>query len=328
MWDGEKLRVSLFDFKFFDIIRVRHITSSCGSIGAAVAVSKALGSSTKQTAHAIGLAATQVTGLREMFGSHTKSFHPGRAAQSGLLAAVMAHEGYTSSESALEAKRGWANVVGATKTDVQQNLDKWTSIGGNIGLASGETGRWEILRNSFKPFPCGIVIHPSIDACVQLHHQINERGLDPQRIAYVKADVHPLVLELTGKKTPKDGLEAKFSVYHSGACALLLGKATPAEYEDSVVLDPNVIAIRDRIVADVDPALEPQQARVCVVLDNGEILDVFVEHAIGSVLKPMSDEMLEKKFIDQATGVTGEQAQAASKACWGIGTASDVASIF
>ena len=102
-----------------------HITSTTGSIGAAVGVSKLLSLSSIQTTHAIGIAATQVTGLREMFGSHTKSFHPGRAAQNGLLAAMLAQNGYESSEEALEAKRGWANVVGSTKDDIPKSLEKW-----------------------------------------------------------------------------------------------------------------------------------------------------------------------------------------------------------
>ncbi|EXK46457.1 hypothetical protein FOMG_00176 [Fusarium oxysporum f. sp. melonis 26406] len=143
-----------------------HITSTVGSIGATVAVSKILGLSPTKTTHAIGLAATQVTGLREMFGSYCKSFHVGRSAQNGLLAAVMAEGGYTSSQGALEAKRGWATVVGTNKPDVLQNLDLWLGTENEDGLAGQSTGRWEILRNSFKPFPCGIVIHPVIDACI------------------------------------------------------------------------------------------------------------------------------------------------------------------
>ncbi|EWZ89338.1 hypothetical protein NW765_015334 [Fusarium oxysporum] len=143
-----------------------HITSTVRSIGATVAVSKILGLSPTKTTHAIGLAATQVTGLREMFGSYCKSFHVGRSAQNGLLAAVMAEGGYTSSQGALEAKRGWATVAGTNKPDVLQNLDLWLGTENEDGLAGQSTGRWEILRNSFKPFPCGIVIHPVIDACI------------------------------------------------------------------------------------------------------------------------------------------------------------------
>ncbi len=82
-----------------------------------------------------------------MFGSHTKSFHPGRAAQSGLLAACMAQGGYTSSAQALEAKRGWANVVGATKSNVLESLERWLGSRREYRrLAHAGEGRWEILR--------------------------------------------------------------------------------------------------------------------------------------------------------------------------------------
>ncbi|KAF5532022.1 immune-responsive 1 [Fusarium mexicanum] len=241
---------------------------------------------------------SQVTGLREMFGSHCKSFHVGRAAQNGLLAAVMAEGGYTSSEVALEAKRGWAAVVSTNKPDVLQALDHWLSTENEVGLAGGNNGRWEILRNSFKPFPCGIVIHPIIDACIQVHEALINEGQNPAQIESVTAQVHPLVLELTGKKTPKDGLEAKFSVYHSGACGLLLGRATPSEYEDNVVLDPAIIAIRNRITANIDGSIAADSAKVSVVLQNGEVFTNYVEHAIGSRANPLSDEKMREKFID------------------------------
>jgi aconitate decarboxylase len=113
--------------------------------------------------HAIGLAATQVIGLREMFGSHTKSFHPGRAGQSGLMAAVLASNGYTSSLQALEAKKGWASVV-----SVSNNLDVQIDSLGKV---------WEITKNAYKPFPCGIVVHPVIDGCIQLHQELKAAGI-------------------------------------------------------------------------------------------------------------------------------------------------------
>ncbi|KAF4334713.1 immune-responsive 1 [Fusarium beomiforme] len=301
-----------------------HITSTVGSIGAAVAVSKILGLSPTKTTHAIGLAATQVTGLREMFGAHCKSFHPGRAAQSGLLAAVMAEGGYTSSEGALEAKRGWATVVGTNKPDVLHSLDRWLSTTNEDGLAGQGTGRWEILRNSFKPFPCGIVIHPVIDACIQLHATLIRAGHNPAQIESVTVEVHPLVLELTGKKTPKDGLEAKFSVYHSGACGLLLGRATPSEYEDNVVLDPAVIAIRDRITANIDTSIAPDSAKVSVALRNGEVFTNHVEHAVGSRVNPLSDAKLKKKFIEGCKSVSMHDAEAVSQFCWELDTVDDM----
>jgi 2-methylcitrate dehydratase PrpD len=259
-----------------------------------------------------------------MFGSHCKSFHPGRAAQSGLLAAVMAEGGYTSSEGALGAKRGWAAVVGTNKPDVLQSLDHWLSTENEDGLATQRTGRWEILRNSFKPFPCGIVIHPVIDACIQLHAALIRDGHSSEQIKSVMAEVHPLVLELTGKKTPKDGLEAKFSVYHSGACGLLLGKATPAEYEDNVVLDPAVIAIRDRISANIDTSIAPDSAKVSVMLENGDVFTKYVEHAVGSCANPLSDIKLKNKFIDGCKMVGIRNAEAMSESYWTLKTMDDI----
>jgi 2-methylcitrate dehydratase PrpD len=239
----------------------------------------------------------------------------------------MAQGGYTSSEKTLEAKRGWANVVGSSKADILQSLDKWVGGEGEFGLVNNGVGRWEILRNSFKPFPCGIVIHPVIDACAQLHGEIKKNTLDVHNIKSVIAKVHPLVLELTGKKTPKDGLEAKFSVYHSGACGILFGKATPAEYEDGVVRDPEVIIIRDRITAEIDSTLTPDQTTVTVELKDGQVFTKTIEHAIGSLEVPLDETMLQTKFLDQCIPVLGDGATAASKACWEIETAKDICNI-
>ncbi|KAF8859962.1 mmge/prpd family protein-like protein [Acephala macrosclerotiorum] len=308
-----------------------HITSTTGSIGAAVAVSKLLGLSEIQMTHAIGVAATQVVGLREMFGSHTKSFHPGRAAQSGLMAAVLAQGGYTSSEQALEAKRGWANVVGVTKPGIKENLDKWLGMASGasdgVGLFSEGLGRWEIPRNSFKPFPCGIVIHPIIDACAQIHNEMKKEGLDVKNIKTVHAKVHPLVLELTGKRKPRDGLEGKFSVFHGAAIGLIYGKGTPSEYEDHVVQDTNVISIRDKVDAEADKSLGADETIVVATLNDGKTIEKHVKHAVGSLEVPMDDEMLSRKFVDQCMEVLGDKAEAASQACWNIETARDVVDV-
>lgn len=291
-----------------------------------------LGLERGRIAHAVGLAATQVVGLREMFGSHAKAFHPGRAAQGGLVAALMAGEGFTSSETALEAKRGWASVVGVTKGDgeIQADLAKWTGLdgGSEVGLAGiVDGGRWEILRNSFKPFPCGIVIHPVIDACVQLHGDMEKDGLKSRDVEAVHARVHPLVLELTGKKTPKDGLQGKFSVYHGGACGLVYGKATPSQYDDSVVQDAAVIAVRDRIHAEVDATLAADEAVVVVTMKDGRMLEKHVVHAVGSMEVPLDEKRLEEKFLDQCQGILGTDADAASGALWDVENIEDMAAI-
>lgn len=269
----------------------RHITSTTGSIGAAVAIGKLLKLNSEQMAHAIGIAATQVTGLREMFGSDTKSFHVGRSAQNGLMAAVLASNGYTSSVQALEAKRGWVNVV-----SVSNDLDAQIASLGQV---------WETEKNSFKPFPCGIVVHPIIDACIQLHREIKQKGLTLSGLKSVHARVHPLVLELTGKKTPQDGLQAKFSVYHGGAVGLVFGKAGPAEYEDHVVTSQEVTSVRDKIAATADENLGADEAELVLEFEDGQTLRHHVLHAVGSLEVPMTDAQLQNKFVDQVALVLG-----------------------
>ncbi|KAJ5958249.1 uncharacterized protein N7479_005399 [Penicillium vulpinum] len=293
-----------------------HITSTTGSIGAAVAAAKLLSLETGQVAHAIGLAATQVTGLREMFGSHAKSFHPGMAAQNGLVAALLAREGFTSSVEALEAKRGWASVV---------------CSGGNHRLEEEIAGlgeRWEIVRDAFKPFPCGIVVHPVIDGCVWLHGELERVGVEVDDVEEVVVDVHPLVLELTGKTAPRDGLEAKFSVYHGGAVGLLLGKATPAQYEDDVVLDRRVVALRGRFRAVPDESLRADECHLVVKVRGGASIEKHIDYAVGSLERPMTNEQLTAKFVDQCVGILGEErTDKASEWCWGLEKQADISQI-
>lgn len=264
--------------------------------------------------HAVGLAATQVTGLREMFGSQTKSFHPGRAAQSGLMAAILASNGYTSSLQALEAKRGWANVV-----SVSNRLDAQIDSLGKV---------WEITKNAYKPFPCGIVVHPVIDGCIQLHQELETRGVGVSEIKSVHAKVHPLVLELTSKKTPQDGLQAKFSVFHCGALGLVLGKAGPAQYADDVVLNDDIVAVRDKINVTVDESLAADETYLTMILRDETTIEKHIGHALGSLEVPMTDTQLEEKFIDQCLPVLGSDCvQQASKACWGLEHSGDVREI-
>ena len=258
-----------------------HATGSVGAFGAAVAAGKLLKLDDARMSHAIGLAATQPVGLREMFGSMTKSFHPGRAAQNGLLAALLAEKGFTSSLKGIEAKRGWANVLSTARD--------YTVITENLGA------HWEISRNSYKPFACGLVVHPVIDGCVQLR---DENKLTAAAIDRIDLTIHPIVLELTSNRTPRTGLEGKFSVYYAAAIGIVVGRAGEAQFTDALVRDPTVIALRDRVQTAVDPSLAQDQARVKITLKDGQVLDRFIKHAVGSVENPMSDAQLNAKFAD------------------------------
>jgi 2-methylcitrate dehydratase PrpD len=265
-----------------------HITGTTGMLGAAASCARLLKLTNEQTQMALGIAASQPVGLREQFGTMTKPFHPGGAAKAGLMSALMAREGFTASPRALEAPRGLIQVI-SDKCD-------WREITEGLGV------HWESALNTYKPFACGIVIHPSIDGCVQLRDQ---HGVKPADIAKIVLKVHPLVIELTGKKTPQRGLEGKFSVYHSCAVGLLYGKAGEHEYSDEAVRHPEVIAIRDLVEAIVDEEMDEAAADVTVITKDGKRHQVLVEHAIGSLERPMSNAQLKAKFIDQASAVIG-----------------------
>lgn len=266
-----------------------HITGTTGILGAAAACSRLLKLSAEQTQMALGIAASQPVGLREQFGTMTKPLHPGAAAKTGLMAALMAKQGFTASARALEAPRGLIQVI-SDKCD-------WKEITEGLGL------NWESALNTYKPFACGIVIHPSIDGCVQLR---NKHNLKPEQIEEVRLKVHSLVIELTGKKTPKKGLEGKFSVYHSCAAGLIYGKAGEHEYSDAVVQDPAVIALRDKVQAVIDDSIGEAAADITVLTKDGKQHHILIEHAIGSLERPMSNEQLKTKFMDQVAAVIGQ----------------------
>jgi 2-methylcitrate dehydratase PrpD len=284
-----------------------HITGSTGTLGAAAACARLLKLDQHRTMMAIGIAASQPIGMREQFGTMTKPFHPGGAARAGLTAALLAANGFTASARAIEAPRGYAQVV-STKND-------WTEITGELG------SRFEISFNTYKPFACGIVIHPTIDAAIQLR----ARGVKPADVERVELRVHPLVLELTGKKEPKDGLQGKFSVYHGFAAGLFFGRAGEGEYEDAIVTREDVVALRRKVVATVDASIAEDAADVTAVLRGGKSEHVRVDHAIGSLGRPLSDGELEAKFHSLADPVIGkERAAAAIAACWKITQAGGV----
>jgi 2-methylcitrate dehydratase PrpD len=265
----------------------------------------------QQRVWALGLAASQPVGLRESFGSMNKSFNPGRAAANGLFAALLAAKNFTSSDAMIEAKRGWANTI-STKQDYREITD---------GLGQ----RYEAALNTYKPFACGIVMHPAIDAAIQLR---NEEKFTPDQITRVELKVHPLVLELTGKKTPETGLEGKFSIYHAVAVALVEGAGGEKQFSDRAVRDPVIVALRGKVMPVVDPAIKPEQVDLTIVLADGRRLHKYIEHATGSLEVPMSDQALERKFADLADGILpAAQARRVMDLCWNLESLKDAAEI-
>ena len=288
-----------------------HMTGTAGVFGAAAAAGKALGLDLQQMTWALGLAATQSAGLREMFGSMCKSLHPGRAAQNGLTAALLAARDFTSTDRGIEAPRGFAHVLSSAR-----NL---------AAITDGLGTRYALSENMYKPFACGLVLHAAIDGCIELRRT---RGLTGPGIEAIELRTNPIVLELTGKPRPTTGLEGKFSIYHAAAVAIVRGAGGEPEFGDAAVCDPAVIALRDLVRVDTDPAIGWMEARVRIRMADGRAFDLHVPHALGSLGKPLADRDIEAKFRALVDGILPPaRAQELIDACWAIESNPDAGSL-
>lgn len=287
-----------------------HSTGSIGVFGAAIAVGKLLGLSKTQMIHTIGMAATQSAGLREMFGSMAKSLHPGRSAQSGYMAALLAQKGFTAGLQSLEGPRGFAAVQSAA-----YDLDK---------ITDGFGEEFDLRVNTYKPFPCGIVIHPTIDACSQLHVA---HGLDPAQVTLVKLRVAPLVKDLCNKQDITCGLEGKFSIYHAAAIGLARGKGTLAEFTDDVASDPVLKRLREITEAVGDSRVSEDAVHVEVYLSDGRVLTKDLTGSIGNLARPLSDRQLERKLADQSTVIAPYAVDELIARCWEVDKLRDMSEL-
>jgi 2-methylcitrate dehydratase PrpD len=287
-----------------------HITGTAGVIGAAAGCAQLLGLDEIRSTWALGIAATQAAGLREMFGSMCKSFHVGRAAQGGLAAALLAQKRFTSAESALEGACGFIHVLSTSPVPE--------------ALCMGLGEDYELLRNTYKPYACGLVIHPSLDGCIQLRDRHQLRGPEIERVDLV---VNPLALELTGKPAPSTGLEGKFSVFHAAAVAILDGAGGEAQFSDERVKAADVVGLRAKVRARVDPSLDKEQALVSILRKDGSRHELRVEHCVGSLQRPLTDAELDAKFLALSEHALGDRAPVALAALRGLPEARDAGEI-
>jgi 2-methylcitrate dehydratase PrpD len=196
---------------------------------------------------------------------------------------------------------------------------KWPEVTEGLGT------RFEAALNTYKPFACGIVTHPAIDAAIQLR---NETNLKPGDITAVELIANPLVLSLTGKTEPRTGLEGKFSVTHCIAAGLIYGAAGERQFQDAVVRDATLVALRRKVTVHPDPKVGAAQCTLMVKLKDGRTLTRRIEHAIGSLEKPMSDAALQAKFTDLAEGILAkDQTRRVMDMCWSIEKAPDAGAL-
>lgn len=267
-----------------------HSTSTTGVFGAAVAVGKLLKLSKQQMAWALGLAGTQASGLRENLNTMGKFLHPGHAARDGMTSAFLAQRNFTASERILEAPRGFAHVLSQ-----ECNLDE---ILGDWGT------RFEVLVNTYKPYPCGVVLHPVIDACL---HFVREEKITAEDVEAVSLEVNFLVQEVTGKRHPQVGVDGKFSVSHCVAVSFIDGRVEEDQFTDARVLDRAAVALSDKVTVVVDPNIVADEVRMELTLRDGRRLSKHVEHALGSLKRPLTDAELEAKFRHLCAGILKSQ---------------------
>src|SRR5919107_1609595 len=244
------------------------------------------------------VAATEAAGQRAQFGAMTKSLHTGNAAANGALAALLAENGYTAGRRGFEGPRGLLNAASSQPSP------------GELAAALGE--RWETLCIGIKPYSCGVVTHPAIDAVRRLARITGASGEEVERIDLA---VHPLVMELTNKRNPRTGLEGKFSIAFAAAITWIEGTARHRQFTDEKVNRPDVQALMDRVCVAEDNSLSQTEASVTVCLRGGKTSSEHISHSTGTPENPVSDEELREKFTELVEPELGARAVRCIFAC-------------
>ena len=263
-----------------------HNTSTYGRFGAAVAAGKLLGLSLGEMKQAMGLAGTQAAGLRLVFGTMTKPFHPGKSAFDGVLSAILAQRGFTCAPNILEAKKGFVETLG-----VHSKLEPMVK---NLGKT------YQVLKDTFKPYAACLLTHPTIDAIIDMR---NKYDLRPEDVENIQCDVAKFCLDSAGQVEPKTGLAGKFSTYYCAALALSEGVAGEDMFTDRKVLDPKMVALRKKVKARIVPRYKDTEAKVTITTKGGKKYSAFVDRPKGDPRNPPTDRELEDKFRSLAAFV-------------------------
>lgn len=252
-------------------------TGLVGGLGAAAACGRLLGLDAQRLRWALGIAAAQAGGLRATHATMAGGWVPAAGARIGLTAVLLAERGFDGGQRAIEGPHGLLEVfaLGAQAAEALQGL--------------GED--FELARLSYKPYPCGVVIHPVIDACLEVAPDLHGAAIER-----VQLEVHPLALRLANTRHPASALACNTSLHHWAAATLLRARAGLAEACDEALHDPDIGALRERVEVSASDVLRPAQAGIAVHLRHGPVLRAQVVAARGSVQRPLTDIELAAKF--------------------------------
>jgi 2-methylcitrate dehydratase PrpD len=288
-----------------------HSTSTFGRFGAAVAAGKLLGLSLDQMLYAMGLAGTQASGVRLVFGTMAKPFHAGKSASDGVLSALMAERGFTCAPNIIEGKKGYVEAMGEGA-----NLDRMVQDLGKV---------YEIRNNTFKFNASCLLTHPIIDAVRELR---NRHDLRMEHIKEIQCEVAKLCLDTAGNEDPQTGLAGKFSVHYCTALALAEEMAGEDMFSDSKVLNPDMVRLRKKVKVKIASELKETEAKACIKTLDGKEYATFVGYPKGDPHNPLSDEELENKFRSLAAGILPkEKIESLLKTLWSLEKVRDIGQV-
>ena len=273
-------------------VRGYHSTGTIGTFGAAASAAKLLALTPAQTAHALGIAASMASGIRVNFGSMTKPLHAGRAAENGVTAAQLAARGFTAGDDPLDGEWGFFQVAGG-------GADRARLVG-----ALGSPYSIVTPGVSVKPYPCGSLGHPTMDAMLKL---VTDHDVRPEQIARVRVRAGSNILNPLRYKTAKTELEAKFCLPFMMASIAIRRRAGIREFTDEFVSSAPTQALMARVDTIFDPAIEARgfdkmRSVVDVDLNDGRKLSqASDERYRGGPDRPFTREELHAKFADCAS---------------------------
>ena len=287
------------------------VSGTAGRLAAAAAGARALGLPGDLATNALGIAAAQASGIREIYGTDTKALQPGKAAMDGVLAGLLAEAGLSSRDTALEGPRG---LLSAISTLPDPTL-----------LTEGLNETWHVLYNGHKLYPCASLLHPAIDAVLELRRYSPIPVAD---ITSIEVRMLPFAASVTTETHPQPGASAKFSAAHCVAVAMLYGRIGINNFDANSVSDPTVVAIRDRVRVVADPDVGKRGAAVTIALHDGRTLRSVVENNRGTPENRLSDSELEAKLMDVGQPRFSRDAlNRVLNACWDLDFVDDISEV-
>ncbi len=278
-------------------IRGFHSTGTIGAIGAAAACGKLQGLEEEQLRMCFGIACSESAGLRANFGTMTKPYHCGRAAENGVVAARLAAGGFTADPEIFDGQWGFFQIMGG---------------GADADYLIGKLGDpWSAIDPGFsiKPYPCGSLAHPAMDAMRDL---VIDNDIDPEKVSKVRIGTTSRVLQPLRYSEPQNELEAKFSLQFGIAVLLLERKAGIAQYRDEVVQRPDVVEAMKKIEPYQDENIEAQgydriRAKITIEMEDGSTHEALAEVSRGTPMRPMDRDELYEKFQECCSLVYEEE---------------------